>query len=673
MWKSTLQLDKYQYAKTNPYKVRALGIAGFFASLLMGYGFLIFLKLNFFYLIFFGPIAFVFIANKLLRFLLQLFYQKFDIKKHEKFIHNFWKNNEEPTVDVFLPWAGEDLEMHEEVVRAVSRLEYRNLQIYMLDDIGSEAHKALAEKYGCNYLSRPNKGQYKKSGNLQYGYSKSNGEFILILDADFIPIKEALREVIPYIASEKEIGILQTPQYFEQTKDVHNRSKIEFGGGNIVEEFYRIVMPCRDEFKAAMCVGTSAVYRRTTIMALNGTPKVHASEDLATGLMITRFGYYVKYLPLIISMGKSPETFQGYFKQHMRWCSGNLVFARYWPTAKLSLMARLVYITNPLHYMSEALTIIFSFQLLFLLYFHSESLALLNTLFFLPYIILSRIVLPFTKANKNKVGTRLAAISNSYTYLYTYIRMAIKGVPAWHPSGVKTNGLHGDFVNAFNFATLISSVYVISFIFVLQSKIHIFGNFNTYIVLAWSFYAVFWHAIFLTFILNYMHPFRIKNVSGFISKSFVFAKTNIMLFLIVALTTSSIPSAAIAISDPKAPTRVAMKEVYEQQDETKKIATNTQPKENEPAILGAETEDKKIKTYIIEVEKGDSLIKVTKEALKTAANENNQTTDDKELNYSAEMIVREMEREKRLQPGEKIAFLKSDLDNSLKLAKKRYE
>ncbi len=55
----------------------------------------------------------------------------------------------------------------------------------MLDDSGKEEHKKLAEKYGCVHLSRPNKGEYKKSGNLEYGYAHSDGDYIFILDADF--------------------------------------------------------------------------------------------------------------------------------------------------------------------------------------------------------------------------------------------------------------------------------------------------------------------------------------------------------------------------------------------------------------------------------------------------------------------------------------------------------
>ncbi|MGH7202915.1 MAG: glycosyltransferase, partial [Candidatus Levyibacteriota bacterium] len=227
MWNSSLELDKYQYVRTNPYTVRFIGLLGIAATLFMGFGFWKYIRIDSIYLLVFGPIVSIFLANKLLRFILQLFYPKFDIKKHETFIKTFWSEHTEPSVDVFLPWAGEDLNIHAEVVKAVLNLDYKNYKVYMLDDVGDEKHKKLAKKYGFNYLSRPNKGEFKKSGNLQYGYDHTDGEFILILDADVIPIKETLRELIPYIVSDKEIGILQTPQYFEQTKDIHNRSKIE--------------------------------------------------------------------------------------------------------------------------------------------------------------------------------------------------------------------------------------------------------------------------------------------------------------------------------------------------------------------------------------------------------------------------------------------------------------
>ncbi|HSA83420.1 MAG TPA: glycosyltransferase, partial [Patescibacteria group bacterium] len=494
----------------------------------------------------------------------------------------------------------------------------------------------------------------------------SQGEYVLILDADFIPIIDALHDLIPYIASDNKIGILQTPQYFEQTKQVHKRSHVEYGGGNIVEDFYRIIMPCRDEFKAAMCVGTSAIYRKSAIQKLQGTPKVHASEDLATGLLVTQHGYYVKYLPLIVSMGKSPDTYQGYFKQHMRWCSGNLVFAKYWPSAHLSLPARLIYLINPMHYLSEALTIVFAFQFLALLYFHSDSLSIAHTFYFLPYIILSKCVSPLIKTHKSKIGTKFAALNNSYTYLYTYFRMIVKGIPTWHPTGIKIAGLHDDFVQAFNIAMFISATYVMLFIVILLFRPEVFGNYNTYIVLGWSLYSVLWHTMFLTFIMEFMHPYRLATARNVIYKAVLYIKRYLMFLLFFILGTIAVTHTVLAFLNPTSPTVLALSGLQnsdQQQHVSNTMALIPSPTQmaQQQNVVSSSTSANTLslpesKRYIYTVERGDSYIKLAKKALREFAAKENLSLTQKQIDAAGYVLYLNADGNIRLRTGETVAF-----------------
>lgn len=639
MWNHQLKLDKYLYVRTHPQVIRLIGLAGALASVSMGYGFWQFLQLRLTYIIFFGPLAFILISNKFLRYLLQIFYQGFDISKHERFVRAFWKEHKEPAVDIFLPWAGEDLEIHEEVVRAATRIEYENKKIYMLDDVGSIEHQKLAQKYDCIYLSRPNKGEYKKSGNLEFGYNHAQGEFVFILDADFIPTANSLHDMVPYIAADPTIGILQTPQYFEQNDDIHRRSKIEFGGGNIVEEFYKIIMPSRDEFNAAMCVGTSALYRKEAFVKLNGTPKVHASEDLATGLLITQFGYHVKYLPLIISMGKSPDTYQAYFKQHMRWCSGNLVFAEFWPKAKLSVMARLIYLINPFYYLSEALTIVFAFQFLVLLHAHASSLSLVNFLYFLPFIVVNKIISPQIKTNKGKIGTKLAAINNSYTYFYTFIRLFFKGQPDWFPTGLKATSLSQDFLRAINLGVVISSLYIISFAYVLFSKPEIFANGNAYIILAWSFYTLFWHVMYIYFVVRNIMHFRLRMAVQPLHKFWVYLTSHINLALFSTLMGLTAVQVTAVVKNP------SVISVKLRNETTPQIASIEMPfvLESELNVLGVSTDEEtrlvpEKTEYAID---GDTTpTRLSEKALLKFADTHNIAVSSNQLNYAAFLLLR---------------------------------
>lgn len=617
MWKAPLNVNKYEYANTNSVKVKLIGLMGLIATLFMCWGYLRFLSISYTYIIVFGPITVLFILNRLLRHSLQLCYPEFNIKKHERFIARYWRTHKEPSVDIFLPYAGEDFAIHEEVLKGVQSLKYSNYKVYMLDDAGSNNHKQLAKEYGFNYISRPNRGQYKKSGNLEYGYNNSDGKYIFILDADFIPSADALKETIPYIDTDSKIGILQTPQYFEQSKQVHSRSMIEFGGGNIVEDFYRIVMPCRDEFNAAMCVGTSAIYRRETIMKLDGTPKVHASEDLATGLLITQYGYYVKYLPLIISMGTSPDTYQGYFKQHQRWCSGNLVFAHYWPKANLNLIARIIYIINPLYYMTEATSVVFSVQFLILIYYHADSLSIINSLPFWPYVILTRIIVPAFRVNKQKVGTKLAALNNSYTYVHTYLKLLMNKIPTWHPTGVQVSGLHKDFVEAMNLGTAISTANIILFIIVLIKTPQVLGNYQSYLVLGWALYNMFWHAMYLHLVAKYIYTHKKSSLISSLDKNLAFIQRHATLAVYGLLVITVFVGTHTALQNPQAPTNLAMNVLLNRDGISNSALAGVNVTTR--AVLGAQDVRFSNKIYLCDSEDGFSTITPGKGILNTLA------------------------------------------------------
>lgn len=494
-------INPFLYTQESPWKYRFIGLLGFISTLFAGIGLIRFLSLSLWYWIIFSPIATLLFFNHGLRDFLRILYPYFSKEKHLKFVHNFWKKNKEPSIAIFLPWCGESLTVFEKTLIGVKNLHYQNKAVYILDDKGDVGAKALADKYGFNYLSRPNKGEYRKSGNLQYGWDYSDGEeFAFILDADFIPIPEALWHTMPYIISNSKIGILQTPQYFEQTKEKHDQNPIEFGGGNIVEEFYNIDQVCRDRFDAAICVGTSAIYRRAAIMAVGGTPKVWGTEDVRTGLAITKGGYKVKYVPLIVSIGTSPDTLQDYFRQHNRWCSGSIkILFDYYFNAKLSFIGRIIYLLNPLYYISEALVPILVFHFIALIAFQPNTIALYNSLLFMPKILFELFLMPVVFRNhKTRLGSKLAAMNNIFTYFYTiFFDMLSKNKLLWHPAGISIGGVSREFRMAMRLGIGLTSIYVASLAVVLIWRREYLLNIQMSMILLWTLYVASWYMIYI--------------------------------------------------------------------------------------------------------------------------------------------------------------------------------
>jgi hypothetical protein len=284
---------------------------------------------------------------------------------------------------------------------------------------------------------------------------------------------------------------LQTPQYFNQTKEKHSENEVEFGGGNVVEEFYNLDQVSRDRFEAAICVGTSAVYRREAILSVGGTPKVNYTEDVRTGLSITQTGYKVKYIPLIISIGKSPDTLQGYFRQHNRWCSGSItLLSDYYLKSKLSFIGKLIYLMNPIYYISEALVPIIVFHFIILFIFNSDTLLIYNSIYFVPKIFYEIIFMPVIMRNhRTRKGTKLAAMNNIFTYFYTiFIDMLSKNRLQWHPAGVSIEGVGIDFRKVVRIGIIFSLLYIFSAIFAFTYKREYLLDLNSSIVVIWIVY-----------------------------------------------------------------------------------------------------------------------------------------------------------------------------------------
>ena len=151
----------------------------------------------------------------------------------------------------------------------------------------------MSESFGFCYIRRPDRPAYKKSGNLRYAFARTSAEFLVILDADFAPRRDFLAETLPYM-DDPAIAIVQTPQYFRSSAA---QTWIERAAGPIQEVFYRTVQVARDRFDAAICCGTSAVYRRTALEPQGGPTLIPYAEDVHTGLDVRRAGWSMVYLP----------------------------------------------------------------------------------------------------------------------------------------------------------------------------------------------------------------------------------------------------------------------------------------------------------------------------------------------------------------------------------------
>lgn len=264
-----------------------------------------------------------------------------------------------PSVDVFLPTAGEPLDILANTYGYVSALDYGGrLQVHVLDDAGRPQVEKLAAEYGFNYLARPGSA-FKKAGNLQYAFERTNGDHIIIFDADFVPRTDFASELIPYMDDER-VGIVQSPQTFATDRSMH---WLERSAGATQEMFYRFIQPSRNAVGAAICVGTSAIYRRAALTAIGGFPQIAHSEDVYTGFEMAKVGYRLEYVPLCVSRGICPDNIDSYISQQYRWCEGSMEMLRsadFHRDESLSVDQRISFWSGFVYYASTAMNAFFA-------------------------------------------------------------------------------------------------------------------------------------------------------------------------------------------------------------------------------------------------------------------------------------------------------------------------
>ena len=283
----------------------------------------------------------------------------FDLAAHQARIRA-WHPLSYPGVDIFLPICGEPIELLRNTWAAVAGLiaDYEGeARAYVLDDGPSDEARSVSESFGFCYIRRPDRPAYKKAGNLRYAFARTSAEFLVILDADFAPRRDFLAETLPYM-DDPAIAIVQTPQYFRSSAA---QTWVERAAGPIQEVFYRTVQVARDRFDAAICCGTSAVYRRSALEPQGGPTLIPYAEDVHTGLDVRRNGWSMAYLPVNLSTGICPDNLDAFVRQQYRWCSGNvgIVFSRRLWSVPMRIPARLAYISGFFYYAYTALLTFF--------------------------------------------------------------------------------------------------------------------------------------------------------------------------------------------------------------------------------------------------------------------------------------------------------------------------
>jgi cellulose synthase/poly-beta-1,6-N-acetylglucosamine synthase-like glycosyltransferase len=271
-----------------------------------------------------------------------------------------------PRVTVQLPVYNEATVV-ERLIDAACRLEYPRhlLEIQVLDDSDDETSELAAGRVSAwrergtdiAQLRRPIRGGFK-AGALAAGLQRASGEFLLVLDADFVAPPDLLGRLLPSF-TDPRVGMVQArwshlngeASWLTRAQalllDAH--FTVEHGARYRSRRFFNFN-------------GTAGMWRRRCVVEAGGWRADTLTEDLDLSYRAQLVGWRFVYRDDVEVPGELPETLRALEVQQERWAEGAIQTARsllpaIW-RASLPVATRLEATAHLLGHLAHPLTIV---------------------------------------------------------------------------------------------------------------------------------------------------------------------------------------------------------------------------------------------------------------------------------------------------------------------------
>ncbi|WP_428267446.1 cellulose synthase family protein [Haliangium sp.] len=237
-----------------------------------------------------------------------------------------------PMVTVQLPLYNERY-VAERLLDAVAALDWprRRLHIQILDDSSDDtadicrakAEALRAVGYDVEHIRRRDRAGFK-AGALAAGMATAKGEYILVLDADFVPRPGLLEATIGHM-SDPGVGMVQV-RWGHLNRDHSLLTRVQallLDGHFAVEQTVRARSGRFFNFN-----GTAGLWRREAIEQAGGWHHDTLTEDLDLSYRALLAGWRFVYLLDEAAPAELPADMNAFKSQQFRWAKGSIEVAR---------------------------------------------------------------------------------------------------------------------------------------------------------------------------------------------------------------------------------------------------------------------------------------------------------------------------------------------------------
>ncbi|MBP2832922.1 glycosyltransferase [Aquimarina sp. U1-2] len=230
----------------------------------------------------------------------------------------------EPLISIHLPTCNEPPELVIKTIKSILAGRYENFELIVLSNNTTNKNVWKPLKDFCVSQGRHVKFYHYskvygyKAGalNIALQLTSSKAEYIMVVDADYELIPDALNIAVKGIQS-KKVDVLQFPQSYRNSGDKTRGLKTCY------DHYFSYYLSSKKVDKMCLLTGTLSIMKASVFEVMGKWPTDTITEDAHFGVNILNEGMKISYSNVKIGNGLMPTTVDDYFKQYQRWVFGN--------------------------------------------------------------------------------------------------------------------------------------------------------------------------------------------------------------------------------------------------------------------------------------------------------------------------------------------------------------
>ena len=229
-------------------------------------------------------------------------------------------SSNQPKVSIIIPTAYPNILALEANFKKIKEILYKNYEVVVVDNSQNlklvEKIKNLTNRYNVLFYHREAKKGFK-SGNINYILDKIKSKYFLFIDIDQIIVPDSIINFVELLEADEKLAFVQA-----KYKIQNDNSIVRIAISIMYSYYYEILSRGKDFRKTVLFNGTTACFRRSAILAVNGFPDKTYCEDIDISNKLILSGFKSRFLNEYATTALVPWRLSDFISSTWRWAHG---------------------------------------------------------------------------------------------------------------------------------------------------------------------------------------------------------------------------------------------------------------------------------------------------------------------------------------------------------------